>query len=138
MQWKGPYEIIQRMGDNDYKILFGNKEKNYHAYMLKKYYDREDEAKTGNEKEDLKITASAEMLVDEEIPGIYEDLLLELRAYKQEEDVSNVKLGTELDDSQSRQLQTLIENYADVFLDVPGKTSKIKNRFNLIDEEPAL
>ena len=45
--------------------------------MLKKYYAREDEAKTGNEKEDLKISASAEMLVDEEIPSIDEDLLLE-------------------------------------------------------------
>ena len=55
MQWKGPYEITRKMGDHGYKILVGNKEKNYHANMLKKYYAREDEAKTGNEKEDLKI-----------------------------------------------------------------------------------
>ena len=52
MQWKEPYEIIQKMGDHGYKILVGNKEKNYHANMLKKYYVRKDEAKTGNEKED--------------------------------------------------------------------------------------
>ena len=57
MQWKGPYEIIQRMGDNGYKILVGNKEKNYHANMLKKYYAREDEAKTEIEKEDIFKTA---------------------------------------------------------------------------------
>ena len=50
--------------------------------MLKKYYAREDEAKTGNEK-DLKISASAEMLVDEEIPSIDKDSLLELGTYKQ-------------------------------------------------------
>ena len=83
IQWKGPYEIIQRMADNGYKILVGNKEKNYHANMLKKYYAREDEAKTGNEKEDLKISASAKMLVDEEIPSIDKDSLLELGTYKQ-------------------------------------------------------
>ena len=65
MQWKRPYEINQKMGDHDYKILVGNKENNYHANMLKKYYAREDEAKTGNEKEDLKIVASVEMLLDE-------------------------------------------------------------------------
>ena len=45
MQWKGPYEFIQRVEDNGYKILVGNKEKNYHAKTLKKYYAREDKAK---------------------------------------------------------------------------------------------
>ena len=136
MQWKGPYEIIQRMGDNGYKILVGNKEKNYHANMLKKYYAREDEVKTEIEKEDLKMSAGAEMLMDEEMPSIDEDSLLELGTYKQKEDVSDVKLGTELGDSQSRQLQALMENYADVFSDVPGRTSKIEHRINLVDEEP--
>ena len=58
------------------------------------------------------------MLLDEEIPGIDEDLLLELGIYKQKEDASDVKLGTELDDSQSQQLQALIEDYANVFSDV--------------------
>ena len=136
MQWKGPYEIIQRMGDNSYKILVGNKEKNYHANMLKKYYAREDEVKTEIEKEDLKMSAGAEMLMDEEMPSIDEDSLLELGTYKQKEDVSDVKLGTELGDSQSRQLQALMENYAEVFSDVPGRTSKIEHRIDLVDEEP--
>ena len=76
------------------------------------------------------------MLVDEEISSIDEDSLLELGSYKQKEDVSDVKLGTELDDSQSRQLQALVENYANVFLDVPQKKSKIEHGINLVDEEP--
>ena len=76
------------------------------------------------------------MLVDEEVPSIDEDSLLELGTYKQREDISDVKLGTELDDSQSRQLQALMENYADIFSDVPGRTLKIEHRINLIDEEP--
>ena len=76
------------------------------------------------------------MLVDAEMPSIDEDSLLELGTYKQKEDVSDVKLGTELGDSQSRQLQALMENYADVFSDVPGRTSKIEHRINLVDEEP--
>ena len=93
--------------------------------------------KPENEKEDLKITAGAEMLLDEEIPSIDEDSLLELGTYKQKEDVSDVKLGTKLGDSQSRQLQALIENYADFFLDVSGRTSKMEHRSNLVDQEPA-
>ena len=63
-------------------------------------------------------------------------MLLELGTYKQKEYVSDVKLRTEFGDSQSRQLQALIENYADVFSDVPGRTSKIGHKINLIDEEP--
>ena len=38
MQWKETYKIIQKIGDHDYKILVGNKKKNYHANMLKRYY----------------------------------------------------------------------------------------------------
>ena len=121
MQWKGPYKIIQKMGENGYKILVGTMEKNYHANMLKKYYAREDEAKTGNEKENLKISASAEMLVDAETPSLDEDSLLELGTCKQKKDVGDVKLGRELGDSQSRQLQALMGNYADVFSDVPAR-----------------
>ena len=47
------------------------------------------------------MAASVEMLLDKEIPSIDEDSLLELGMYKQKEDVSDIKLGTELDDSQS-------------------------------------
>ena len=98
--------------------------------------EKEDEVKTGNEKEDLKISASVKMLVDVETSSLDEYLLLELETYKQKEDTGDVKLGTELGDSQSRQLQALIENYADVFSDVPERTSKIEHWINLIDEEP--
>ena len=41
-----------------------------------------------------------------------------------------------MNDSQSRQLQALIENYANAFSDVPGRTSKIEHKINLVDKEP--
>ena len=69
-------------------------------------------------------------------PGIDEDPLLEFPTYKQKKDVSDVKLGTALDDSQSRQLQALIKDYANGFLYVPGRFSKIEHRINLVNEEP--
>ena len=56
MKWKGPYKIIQTMGDHDHKILVRNRVKEYHEFKkkclicLKKYYAREDKAETGNEK----------------------------------------------------------------------------------------
>ena len=52
------------MGDRDHKILDGNKEKNYLANMLKKYYAWEDEKEIGNKKENLKLTPSVKVLLN--------------------------------------------------------------------------
>ena len=84
------------MGDHDYKILVENKGKQYYA--------RENEVEIENEKKDLKIAASAEILLDEKTPSKNKDLLLELGTYRQKENVSDIKLGIELNDSQSQQL----------------------------------
>ena len=46
--------------------------------MLKKYNAREDEAKSKSEKKDLKVTTSAKVLLEEEIPNIDEKSLFEL------------------------------------------------------------
>ena len=74
--------------------------------------------------------------MDEETPSIDEDLLLESKTYRQKENIGDIKLGTELDDSQSRQLQALLEDYANVFLNVPRRKSKIEHKINLVNEEP--
>ena len=135
MQWKGPYQIIQKMGAHDYKILLGKKEKNYYVNMLKKCYARKKEQKT-KKKENLKITASKDVTLVEETSSIYEKPQLELGTYRQKENVSDVKLRTELNDSQSRQLQALLESYDKVFPYVPGKTSMVKHEINLVDKKP--
>ena len=88
-----------------------------------KYYAHEDKVETRNKK-DLKIAASAKILLDKETPSRDEDLLLELGMYRQKENVSDIKLGTKLNDSQSRHLQTLFRDHANVFSDVPARTSK--------------
>ncbi|KAL7647143.1 UNVERIFIED_CONTAM: hypothetical protein RMT77_002401 [Armadillidium vulgare] len=46
MQWKGPYEVIGKIGENNYHIKIGEKRKTYHANLLKRYFkrrEREDE-----------------------------------------------------------------------------------------------
>ena len=44
MQWKGPYEIMSRCGKgNDYRIEANKKVKTFHANMLKKYIERDDQ-----------------------------------------------------------------------------------------------
>ena len=84
------------------KFWLETKERNYHVYMLKKYYAREEKTENENEKEDLKVTASSEVLFEEKILSIDEELLLKLGMYRQNESVSDVRLRTELNDSQSK------------------------------------
>ena len=43
MQWKGPYEVSAVVGTNDYKVKVKDKLKVYHANLLKKYIEREEE-----------------------------------------------------------------------------------------------
>ena len=40
--WRGPYKVLERVCDWDYRIKVGNKERLYHANLLKEYHRRED------------------------------------------------------------------------------------------------
>ena len=41
MKWKGPFEVLQKIGETDYKLQIGNVQKVFHINMLKKYIQRE-------------------------------------------------------------------------------------------------
>jgi len=43
LQWKGPFKVIERIRGNDCKIQLVAKTKKFHANMLKKYWNREQE-----------------------------------------------------------------------------------------------
>lgn len=43
MQWKGPFDIVERLGDMDYKVNIDGKIKTILANLLKQYIEREDE-----------------------------------------------------------------------------------------------
>ena len=42
MQWRGPYEIISKVGQCNYRIKVNGKERLYHANMMKLYISRQD------------------------------------------------------------------------------------------------
>ena len=41
MEWRGPYPILERVGDVDYRIQVAGKTKLFHANLLKLYLERE-------------------------------------------------------------------------------------------------
>ena len=43
VQWQGPYEVTKRVAKNDYVIDRDGKDKIYHANLLKKYIERQND-----------------------------------------------------------------------------------------------
>jgi len=41
LQWKGPFEILERVRGDDYRIQLVGRTKTFHAHMLQKYWSRE-------------------------------------------------------------------------------------------------
>jgi len=43
LQWKGPFEVLERPRGDDYRIQLAGRTKTCHVNMLKKYWTREHE-----------------------------------------------------------------------------------------------
>lgn len=43
MQWKGPFKVVERVGQTDYKIDMNGRLRLFHVNLLKKYYVREEQ-----------------------------------------------------------------------------------------------
>ena len=134
MQWKGPYDIVELVGVNDYAVTVNGKRKLYHANLLKKYFVEEDsEAK--KRKGVLEKVCSAVVEESEDDSDVVEDLP-EVGGYRSKEDWKDVKFGEGLDEVQLRQLNEVVEAYSPVFSDKPGTTSLIEHRVNLTSSTP--
>ena len=43
VQWKGPFQVLERKGWNDFAIDFNGKCRVFHINILKRFYSREEE-----------------------------------------------------------------------------------------------
>jgi len=68
MQWRGPYKVIAKVGENDYRVMVGKKIKTFHANMLQLYCRKEE--KEGHEADaekpqDVHVVCVAECDIEE-------------------------------------------------------------------------
>ena len=142
MQWQGRFDIIKKVRENDYVINLDGQHKMFHANMRRKYLVRKTIDKgmvilCGCRHLEIVTGGMAENDSLEE-PDTCEERsddikYCPLRATQTWEDV---KISTDLNEDQQREVRQLLEEYSDVLTDIPGKTNLAECNIELTDDIP--
>ena len=114
--------------------------KTFHANMLKKYIERDDQDGAPQRNSDNNQVMSCDVCTG--IIGENEDLsvndeeTMELANCHQKEIVKDVKLGIELTKIQQEEMMDTLVRYTEVFSDIPGKTDLIEHKIEFTDNNP--
>ena len=144
LNWKGPFQITEKVGDLDYKIKISeDKSKIFHANLLKKYESR---VVCGTAAEgvaaDVTVDGAADkgeclsVSVIESNDTYFDDVPIETCEINEQEDFTMVEINPELSTHQIVELQDLICEYKDIFSDKPGRTSLVKHVIKVTDHTP--
>ena len=143
LQWQGPYVVKDKVGEHDYRIeMEGGKVKTFHINMLKKYFDRKDivdVAPDVDKKEACETETAAyisAVVHDGESGTDGDGEILDLYNSKQKETYKDVDINPELNGRQKAELLRLLEEYGDIFSDVPGKTDLVEHEIVVTSTEP--
>lgn len=112
LQWKGPFPVVEQKGSCDYRIDVNGELKLLHSNMLKKYYSRPDV-------NCVDVTAA---VVEEEPEQLHLPSLCQKETWRQ------VKISKNLSDEQQTEVRAVLEDYKEVWSDVPGRTSSLETR----------
>jgi hypothetical protein len=157
MHLQGPFEITKKLNAYDYKVKVKGKEKVYHANLLKRYVsresqqipevteDRQDKSSRDEHVGVLEVVGVAVVEVEGEEGEGTADITevstvkkidIELPSLKPKETVHDVHINPELTSERKAELEKLVEEYSDVFTDVPGSTNLIEHDIKLTSTTP--
>ena len=121
MHWKGPYEVVKKVGLADYRIHIGDKDKIFHLNMLKKYLSRPEV-----------FTGTAAILDPADDPSLEIEPLLTTPS----ETIQHVSMSPDLSSSHATRLRELMEEFSDIFTDQPGCTRLAEHAIQLNSNKP--
>ena len=156
LAWRGSYEVVEKIGQVDYKIrVTHDKIKTYHINMLKKYRQRKEQRiknddESGNISElevskdghRIEQVAAIAFVIDDGINKnsefVIEDdkELLLLYTVKQKESVNDVLINPNLSSEQQDEVRSLLRGYKEILSDVPKVTNIIEHKVELTQREP--
>ncbi|XP_053381689.1 uncharacterized protein LOC128549191 [Mercenaria mercenaria] len=128
LQRKGPFEVAEVVNKFYYKVKIGDRVGVYHINLLKKYEERED-----------KVCASVAVIeaeIESETGVVDDESLLNLVNTSGTETYRDVCVNELLSREQKAEVYALLEEFKDIFTDVPGTTDLEQHKIDLTDETP--
>jgi hypothetical protein len=140
MHLKGPYEVLEKVGELDYKIKIKDKVKMFHRNMLKSYVEREDGvvvSDTESNSGDRRGRCAMISIVDEEIMKSEDGQeLLVPPTGEDHETYGHMHINSELTKEQAREITTVLSKYLQVLTDVPGCTNVLEYQIKVTSNDP--
>eukprot|EP00745_Piridium_sociabile_P045225 TRINITY_DN9715_c0_g1_i3.p2 TRINITY_DN9715_c0_g1~~TRINITY_DN9715_c0_g1_i3.p2 ORF type:complete len:489 (-),score=73.55 TRINITY_DN9715_c0_g1_i3:457-1923(-) len=113
MTWKGPYVVSDKMNECDYRIMVGNKEKVFHANILKQYFTRQEETH---------IVAVVMVEDDESTQEKNSHTNILMVQLERKEFPKDIHICEGISQKQQQELKRISTKFADVLTDLPGST----------------
>jgi hypothetical protein len=132
LQWQGPFEVLAKVGEADYRISVRGKVRLYHANLLKKYVERVSVVKASTEASSRNCVA---VVIDEtETESSFD----QVPTYQLEssEGPADVNYGPNLSEDQRSELEAVARAASEILTDVPLQTNLEEFSFDLMQAEP--
>ena len=136
LSWKGPYEVVEIVSPVNCKLNVDGLCKTFHFNLLKKYETREETDKISASS--LVVGSVGVVAEADEGTQEFEDKSNEILtpSIVQSEFIGDVHICDSLSEQQQSQAQTLINDFHDVFTDVPSKTNVLCHDITLTTDTP--
>ena len=134
MQCKGPFEVLERVKGNDYRIQLANRRKILHANLLKRYIPAVIEENETSSDPDGQTIAAAILKPEEQFHNQGHEL--ETLNPLQKETVKDIKITPELSKQQQAEIRNLLNDYKYIFTDVPSIINLGEHKIQLTTTEP--
>lgn len=126
VQWEGPANVVEKLSDTNYVIRLPGKRKIqqvYHCNLLKPYRERE-------------AVVCMMVNIPEEIPVELPGLASVINGEDGEPLIKELISKAQLEPEQKIELQDLLKEFQDLFVDRPGRTSVVTHDIELTSSEP--
>lgn len=150
MSWKGPFKVLKKIGELDYKIDMNGRTQTFHINMMKKYVARTpdvlaqimqkpvtgDKAPKDPQNRAASLVAT-ETVVSATCIGVVDDPTDVIpTAVAPKETLKNIDICGDLERHQSKELWALLLDHGILFSDVPSRTSLLVHNIRLTSATP--
>ena len=155
MEWRGPFDVLERVGDWDYRLDIHGKARLYHANMLKEFLERREpdpprrptarnsspqltvyRAEQGTVSEEPSQTCSTAVatVIDAEDANAVDEI--PVVSARREEGPEDVHIDEDLPGEEKETLAKLCQRFDSTLTDLPGRTELVEFTIETEDERP--